>query len=437
MVADLSRRRHTDADGRQVRYTARTLCRWLARWRAGGFEALKPQRRRDAGSHRVDDAVLELAAALRREAPARSAAHIAEIIKRDRGAVVTERTLQRFLAAQGLDRARLEGRVKAFGRFEAAAFGDLWTADGWDGPAVAELHGRHAQLLSIIDDHARLLPHGAFYPDVSEWSFLQCLRSAIGRRDCVPYRLYADNGSSFSGAQLQLICARLGIRVVHSRPYTPQGRGKKERLYRTVAEQFGVEVGVVGVATLAELNSYWTAWVEQSYHRRVHTGTGQTPLERWQASADQARRAPDPAALSAAFRWSAQRVVTATATVSLYGNHYRVDESLVGWRVELRYDPADLTVIEVYRGDTPCGHATPEHIDVHVHPKLAGRVPTEPGPPTGIRYLDALVADHAADLQQRLSYQQPPLPLDLPDPHPDDPDHAPDDGGDDTREAAP
>jgi putative transposase len=404
LVSELACRVHRDATGRSGRVTTRTIYRWLAAWRSEGFEGLKPARRRDAGVSRTDAWVLELAAALRREAPARSAAHIAEVIARTRGAQVSARSLQRFFAANGLDRARLEGRHRAYGRFEAARCGDLWTADAWDGPALTELGGRHAQLFSILDDHSRLIVHGAFYPDVGEWSFQRCLRAAIERRG-IPRTLYIDNGSAFVSTQLKLICARLGIAITHSKPGRPQGRGKKERHYRTVAEQFGVEVAAAGVDTLAALNRYFAAWVEQSYHHRVHRSTGQSPLARWLAGPSSLREAPDPAVLTAAFLWSAQRTVTATRMVSLHGNLYEVDPGLVGRRVELRYDPTDLAAITVWTGDAPAGTAAPAELHRHVDPKLATAAVAEPGPATGIGYLDALVADHAAALAGGISYQ--------------------------------
>jgi putative transposase len=404
LVSELARRVHRDADGTQIRVTTRTIYRWLAAWRAGGFEALKPARRRDAGVPRTDPDIVELAVALRREAPARSAAHIAEIVATTRGVEVSARTLQRIFVDRGLDRARLEGRYRAFGRFEADACGELWTADGWDGPVVGELGGRHAQLFSFLDDRSRLICHGAFYADVGEWSFQRCLREAIIRRG-LPSSLYIDNGSAQTSLQLKLICARLGVRIVHSRPYRPQGRGKKERHYRTVAEQFGLEVEVAGVDTLAQLNRYLAAWIEQSYHRRVHRGTGQSPLQRWMAGPSVLRPTPDPDALREAFLWTAVRTVTATRSVSLHGNVYDVDPSLVGRRIELRYDPTDLTAITVWHHDRPAGTAVPAEIRRHVDPKLKNFEPPEPGPATGVRYLDALVADHAQQLRGDLSYQ--------------------------------
>lgn len=406
VVSEAARRVHRDADGRQVRITSRTIYRWLAAWRTDGFDGLKPARRRDAGIPRTDAQILQLAAALRREAPARSAAQIAEILARTRSVEVSPRTLQRFFAATGLERARLEGRHRAYGRFEAAACGDLWTADAWDGPALGELAGRHAQLFSLLDDHSRFIPHGAFFADVGEWSFQRCLKDAIARRG-IPRVLYVDHGSAFVSIQLKLICARLGIRITHSKPGRPQGRGKKERHYRTVAEQFAVEVAVAGVDTLVELNRYWIGWVEQVYHRRIVRTTGQSPLERWLAGPSSLRPTPDPDALSQAFWWTVHRTVAATRTVSLHGNLYEVDPALVGRRIQLRYDPTDLAAIHVFDGDTPRGIAVPAQLRTHVDPKLRGAVQAQPGPATGIAYLDALVADHAQTLRGQLTYQPP------------------------------
>jgi len=76
----------------------------------------------------------------------------------------------------------------------------------------------------------------------------------------------------------------LGIRLVHSRPGQPQGRGKIERVFRTVREQFLVELQARGgAADLDELNRLFGAWVEGVYHHREHAETGQAPMERFLA----------------------------------------------------------------------------------------------------------------------------------------------------------
>ncbi len=170
------------------------------------------------------------------------------------------------------------------------------------------------------------------------------LRPALASRG-VPEWVYVDNGSAFVDAWLLRACAVLGIKLVHSRPRRPQGRGKVERFFRTVRDQFLVEItgddrqAGTRAADLAELNRLFSAWVAVSYHRAVHSETGQAPLARWAAGVPDPLPLPSPAQLHEAFRWSERRTVRKTATVSLHGNLYQVDASLVRCVVELVFDP--------------------------------------------------------------------------------------------------
>ena len=145
--------------------------------------------------------------------------------------------------------------------------------------------------------------------------------------------------------------------------------------------------------------------METVYHRRVHSETGQTPLaDRWSTGA---AGAADPAQLREAFLWSERRTVTKTATVGLHGNLYEVDAALVGRRVELVFDPFDLTAIEVRWQGRPMGTAVPHKIGRHVHPKARPDDTTPPPAPTGIDYLRLVEAQHTAELAQRLRYSRP------------------------------
>ena len=142
----------------------------------------------------------------------------------------------------------------------------------------------------------------------------------------------------------------------------------------------------------------------QVYHRRTHTSTGQTPLARWLATLV-AASGPRTRHAAAAFLWSATRTVTTTRTVSLHGNTYEVDPALVGRRVGLR--PGRPELHRRVRPRPPAEQATPARLRTHVDPKLRRATPAEPGPATGIRYLDAVVADHAATWRGDMSYQPP------------------------------
>jgi putative transposase len=156
------------------------------------------------------------------------------------------------------------------------------------------------------------------------------------------------------------------------------------------------------------LNTLFSAWVETVYHRRVHSETGQAPIQRWSVLTPSL---PSPAQLREAFLWSEWRTVTKTATVGLHGNTYEVDATLVGRKVELVFDPFDLTTIEVRWHGRSMGKAVPHRIGRHVHAK-ARPDDTAPAPtPTGIDYLRLVEARHSAELGERVQYSR------LPDGH--------------------
>ena len=179
----------------------------------------------------------------------------------------------------------------------------------------------------------------------------------------------------------------LGIRLVHSLPDSPEGRGKQERLNRYIREAFLAEAVHRGIESLEELNDLFAAWAGQVANRRVHAETGQAPIERFAAGGPPRQASPD--LIREAFRWSVTRRVTRTATVPLEGNAYAVDPALTGRRVELRYDPEDLTRIGVYLDGKPAGAAVPFVTRRHVH--RAAR--PEPDP-TGVDYLGLVAAAH-------------------------------------------
>ena len=393
LVREIAERFHTHPDGTQRRYSRGTIDRWIRTWRKEGFEGLKPDARSDTGAVRSHPELFEDACALRLERPARSAAQIARILYYRHGVRVAERTVRAQLRRRGLHREALGAEHKAFGRYEAARANERWVTDVLVGPWVP--HPRvensvRAKLFLIVDDHSRLLVDGAFYANENARACQDLLRHAISWRG-VPEVLYADNGAPFKNAWLTRTCAVLGIRLVHSKPYQPAGRGKQERLNRFIRESFLDEALHQGISSLAELNDLFKAWADQVANRRVHAETNETPIARFEAQGP--HRQVDDERLKEAFRWSATRKVTKTATVPLEGNVYAVDPSLVGRRVELRYVPEDLAEIAVFYDGRPAGVATPFVIGRHVHravPQAERPVPEA----TGVDFLEMVAKAH-------------------------------------------
>lgn len=404
LVRAIAAAEHVDPFGRRVRISRQTVDRWIREWRAGGFDALVPSPRKT--SQRTPAEVLDLAVALKRENPARTAAGVRRILRAQLGWAPDETTLCRHFQRLGLMGAAVPDTPAVFGRFEACRPNDLWTGDALHGPVIA---GRKTFLFAFIDDHSRALVGYRFGHAEDTVRLAAALRPALAARG-VPESIYVDNGSAFVDAWLLRACAKLGIKLTHSTPGRPQGRGKIERVFRTVRDQFLVEItgtaeqpGRHHVADLATLNRLFAAWAEQVYHRAVHSETGQPPMDRWTAGAP--FPLPTPAQLAEAFLWEAHRTVTKTALVSLHANTYQVDPALIGRRVELVFDPFDLTTIEIRLGGAPKGLAIPHRIARHAHPKARPETPAPPpAPPSGIDYLRLVDAAHQQHLATQINY---------------------------------
>ena len=149
-----------------------------------------------------------------------------------------------------------------------------------------------AFLHATLDDASRLIPHAQFYASQGLDAALDCLRHAVAARG-IPGRLYIDNAKMYRSSQLARIAASLGILIVHSRPYQPEGRGKIERFFRTVRDQFLANLDPKHALSLEELNDRLWIWIESVYHRSEHSALGSTPLARWQRDIEQIRRSEE------------------------------------------------------------------------------------------------------------------------------------------------
>lgn len=349
----------------KTRITRSTILRWIKLYRESGnkIESLYPRDRSDIGQSRVLDEEAGLALIeLKKEMPD---ATIQILIKEmnERGLVNPDlspspSTLYRFLHAHGL----MSRTPKAVDRrkFEAERPNDLWQSDVMHGPKVE--HGgknRKTYLIAFIDDHSRLVPYCGFYLSESTKAFLDALKQALLSRG-LPRKLYTDNGPAFRSKHLDHVCASLGVALIHSRPYRPQGRGKIERWFKTI--RTGFLTGFKG-KTLPDLNEALDLWVRHFYHQRIHSATGQTPFARFTAHMECIRSAPDD--LLDHFRVAARRKVAKDRTISLNGKVFEAPVELISKQVTVLYHPDEPDRVEVKLGKTSYGFLSP--VDLHVN----------------------------------------------------------------------
>jgi transposase InsO family protein len=333
---------------RRTRISVSTMATWIRQYlRSGGkLESLYPQGRGDRGQSRVlDEEVAEMLGKLRQELPRVPVRVLIEELRRrkiiDPWARLSPTTVYRFLKTKGLWEGA-SGTPKDRRRFEAELPNDLWQSDLMYGPTVnVEGRQRKTFLFAFLDDMSRLIPHAQFYLTERLDHYLDALRQALLRRG-LPRRLYVDNGPAFRSQHLSQILASLGVALIHSTPYQPEGRGKVERWFRTVREQF---LSRWRGKSLEELNQAFSHWL-QEYHQNSHAVTGQTPLTRFSAHLECLR--PAPPHLEDFFRKRAVRKVEKDRTVALNGRLYEAPVALIGKTVILFYHEHDPARVEIF-----------------------------------------------------------------------------------------
>jgi putative transposase len=344
-----------------------TLKKWISDYKASGarLEGLKPKIRKDVGSFRSLDPTLQLEiTSIMRDRPELTGIALLTEMQHRKILKVDEQinlsVLYRFLKKQKLKGPRVEIDRRSF---EASAPNELWQSDVMHGPEVlVDGKMRKAYLIAILDDHSRLIVHCEFYLSESLSDFKLCLKSAIEKRG-LPHKLYIDNGSCYKALNLEQITALLGVGIVHTPPYTPQGRGKIERWFRFVRESFLVTCSKD--LSLSSLNEALDTWVD-SYHNRIHSTTSMTPLERYQSNMKCFR--PAPKDLINYFRIIEFRRVKKDRTLRLNGTIFELPVSLIDRQVELRFHQETPDEVEVFYEGRSFGMA--HLLDRHVNFKL-------------------------------------------------------------------
>lgn len=318
-------------------YSVPTLERWLYAYREGGLPALRPRERSDRGRGRaLTDELRQLICDIRIEHPSASARLIVRTLEADGRLApntIKPGTVRKLLRQNGLDRTAVRDGSGATTRlrWQAAAPDALWHADVCHGPTLM-LNGTRTpiRIHGMLDDCSRYVVALEAHSSEREVDMLHVLTRALrlhGKCDV----LFLDNGSTYRGEVLQTACSRLGISLVHARPYDPEARGKMERFWRTLREGCLDHLGHVG--SLEDVNQRLGAFLERHYHRSPHAGLmGRSPLSAYAPS----ERSPNPvseAQLREALAVRERRRVRRDTTVSVLGRIYELQQGFLAGRV--------------------------------------------------------------------------------------------------------
>jgi transposase InsO family protein len=331
------------------RYSVTTLERWLYAYRQGGLAALRPQERSDRGrGRRLTPELRQLICDIRREHPSASARLIVRTLEADgrlEPGTIKPGTVRKLLREQGLDRVAVRDGVGATTRlrWQAAAPDALWHGDVCHGPTLT-LGGIRTpiRIHGMLDDCSRYTVALEAHVSERELDMLHVLTRSL-RVHGKPDVLFLDNGSTYRGEVLQTACSRLGISLVHARPYDPEARGKMERFWRTLREGCLDHLGQVG--SLADVNQRLAIFLERHYHRAPHAGLmGRSPLSAY-APAERTPNHVSEVQLREALSVRERRRVRRDTTVSVLGCIYELQQGFLAGRV--------VDVVYSYLDDPP------------------------------------------------------------------------------------
>lgn len=344
----MSKREHDVPFLGTKRYKVCAFKSWLRKYRKGGFDALKPGIRKDkGGSRKINEKVAIAITKKITDFPFLSASALYRVLISE-GAIaptsIASGTVRKYIRDNNL-RLRISEQVPRK-KYEKEHINELWITDAMHGPLIWDANKkRKTFLISVIDDCSRVIVGAHFFFQENSVSLEIVLKEAFSRFG-LPNVLYCDNGSIFVSSHLNLACARLGIALVHSKPYDSPSRGKIERYHRTIRQKFLPLLNQENDLSLIELNTSFDAWLDKEYQKAEHSGIAQKPMDKWTADLKQTKiKRVTTSELDLAFYVTIERKVKNDSTVMLNNLCYEVPYKFIGKKVEIRYpinNPLDL-----------------------------------------------------------------------------------------------
>ncbi|TEB05967.1 Integrase core domain protein [Pelotomaculum schinkii] len=341
----------------------KTFRRWLLDYRKDNLEGLKPQNRKDKGQSRViSEDLAEKIIAFRHENPGLSVMLLYDQMAKE-GLIlrseVSYHSVYRFLKKKNLAKPLADKVVvKDRKRFAYDEVNRMWQGDMMTGPYVI-VNGKKkpTYLFAFIDDCSRLVTFAQFSFEQNFDAMKKVYIEAVIRRG-IPKIVYLDNGKVYRSQLFHWACAQMGTTVSHTEPFDAPSKGKIERIFRTVRERF-LPLLSYPVTSLDELNRAFGKWLEEDYHRRVHSSLGMSPLDKYLSLVNQVKFAREPDLVRELFLKRESRRVHNDATVSIGGRLFEVPPALIGQKVEVRFEPNDLSKILIYANDKFVGKGLP------------------------------------------------------------------------------
>lgn len=349
-----------DEDGTPYSFTWSTIQTWAWRYKEYGHTFALQKTRADKGT-------------TRKTTPGEALEAINTVLPQFHGNRYTKTDVYRRCIEQGLLKAdqismttfmrfvrehdlldHEESEKKMRKAFCMAHANELWQADTMYGPYVGDGKKQRAYLIAFIDDASRVISHGEFFFEENTDNLVQALRKAFYKRG-TPEQLYVDNGSIYCSLEIIQICTRIGCILRHTPVRDGAAKGKIERFFRRVRDQFLSRKLVL--SSLKALNRQFNDWLEDEYHTTVHAGIDMKPIDRFGLDLNRIRFLPPSEATDELFFAEAERKVKKDNTFHFKYIRYETPVHLVGKKIQIRYSRTTCDRLIIYYKGERMGEA--------------------------------------------------------------------------------
>lgn len=338
---------YTNPRGEDTKISASTLERWYYNYQRDGFDALIPKRRCDTGSPRkMDEDIINQIRFLKQEYPKIPATLVHQKLI-DNGTInkgeLSLSTVNRFV--NQIYEEEKHTNNQDIRRYERMHINEVWCGDTCYGPHLTvEGKKKRVYIIALLDDASRFIVGIDVVFNDNFINLMGIMKTAVTRFG-KPQMLNFDNGATYKNKQMELVAARAGTIIHYCAPYTPIGKAKIERWFRTLRDHWMSQLKMTDYKTIDELRISLMTYVTK-YNQTIHSSlNGLSPQDRFFTESHIIKRLSDEE-IEKAFLLEYERRVSADNVIVLNEVEYEVDYRYSKQRITLRYSP-DLSKIYV------------------------------------------------------------------------------------------
>ncbi|MCM1197228.1 MAG: DDE-type integrase/transposase/recombinase [Roseburia sp.] len=350
----ISQKKHL-FNGKEYQFSASCIKSWYLNYLKNGFCSLEKHSRKDfKSSRKLNNDCIERIITLRKQFPNMTGTSIYKKLideKYINSVNVSLDTVLRYLRINNLKSSQI---IKIDRRmFEMEHINDCWQSDTSDGPYLTINKQKYrTKLIMFIDDKSRMIMGFDFFLNDTAINMQKVLKIAV-KTYGIPKRLFVDNGGPYANKQLSLICASLGIQLIHAKPYSPESKAKIERSFRTIKDGWMRCTDWNEFKSLDDIKNSLKNFLYNNYINKVHSSTGITPNARWHNEFKNIKFLEEKK-IDESFLHRNVRKVRKDRTIKIDNTYYEVPFKYVGKEIEIRYDPNNTEEIFIFENDKKC-----------------------------------------------------------------------------------